>query len=72
MESTVLGYMAYIAYVFHNIRPDVYIGMASANDPVSDGTRVFMAAADKKALEDGDFPVKLRNLVKKGGDQSGK
>lgn len=64
--------MAYVAYELHHIRPDVFMGIAGANDPISEGTRSFMIAADKKAIEDGDMPVRIRNFAKKGGGENGK
>ena len=63
--------MAYVAYEMHHIRPDVFMGIAAANDPISEGTRAFMIAADKKAIEDGNIPVRVRNFAKKGGGQNG-
>lgn len=41
------------------------MGIRTPNDPVSEGERAFMLASTKKALADGDVPVKVRNFMKK-------
>ena len=40
------------------------MGLRTRNDPVTDGERAFMLASIKIALEEGDVPVKVRNLGK--------
>lgn len=47
------------------------MGLRTRNDMIPDGERAFMLASIKKALEEGDTPVKVRNFSspkKKGGD----
>ena len=45
--------------------PGIAMGLRTPNDPVTDGERAFMLASTKKALMEGDQPVKLRNLTGK-------
>ena len=40
------------------------MGMRTHNDPITDGERAFMLASTKKALAEGDTPVKIRNFSK--------
>ena len=48
------------------------MGLRTRNDPVTAGERAFILASTKKALMDGDVPVKIRNFTKStttpGGD----
>ena len=39
------------------------MGLRTANDPIPEGERAFMLASTKKALMDGDTPVKVRNFT---------
>lgn len=41
------------------------MGLRTQNDPIPEGERTFMLASTRYALEEGDSPVKVRNLVKK-------
>lgn len=41
------------------------MGLRAPNDPVLEGERVFMLASTRKALEEGDVPVKIRNFSSK-------
>lgn len=59
--------LVYIAYINHHIRPAVYMGLASAAEPVMKPERLFMQACDIRAMEKGDIPVKLVNFTKKEG-----
>lgn len=46
------------------------MGFRTANDPIPEGERAFMLASTRKALTEGDTPIKLRNFSKqnkKGG-----
>lgn len=47
------------------------MGLRTRNDPIPEGERAFMLASIKKAIEDGDTPVKVRNFAsdQKGGDK---
>lgn len=47
------------------------MGLRTPNDPVTDGERAFMLASTKKALTEGDTPVKIRNFSNKK-DKGGK
>lgn len=38
------------------------MGLRTRNDPVTVGERAFMLASTKKAIMDGDTPVKVRNF----------
>lgn len=40
------------------------MGLRTRNDPIPDGERAFMLASTKKALSEGDTPVKIRNFTK--------
>lgn len=72
MEVSPLAQLLHFAWQTHHLRPDVYMGLCSANDPVGPGSRAFMMASDRKAAEEGDLPVRLRNFSKKGAGQNGK
>lgn len=41
------------------------MGLRTVNDPIPDGERAFMLASTKKALTEGDTPVKVRNFSNK-------
>ena len=40
------------------------MGLRTVNDPIPEGERAFIIASTKKALTEGDTPVKIRNFVK--------
>lgn len=40
------------------------MGLRTVNDPIPDGERAFILASTKKALMEGDTPVKIRNFSK--------
>ena len=40
------------------------MGLRTANDPIPEGERAFMLASTRKALTEGDTPVKIRNFSK--------
>ena len=46
------------------------MGLRSRNDPMPEGERAFILASTRKALAEGDTPVKVRNFTgnKKGGN----
>lgn len=41
------------------------MGLRAPNDPILEGERAFMLASTRKALEEGDVPVKVRNFSSK-------
>ena len=41
------------------------MGLRTANDPIPEGERAFILASTKKALSEGDTPVKIRNFSSK-------
>ena len=41
------------------------MGLRTINDPIPDGERAFILASTKKALMEGDTPVKVRNFASK-------
>lgn len=41
------------------------MGFRTRNEPVTDGERSFMIASIKKALMEGDTPVKIKHFSKK-------
>jgi len=46
------------------------LGLRTRNDPIPEGERAFLLASTKKALLEGDTPVKVNTIAskKKGGD----
>ena len=49
------------------------MGLRTRNEKIPRGERAFMLASIKKALAEGDTPVKVRNLgPQKKGENSGK
>ena len=38
------------------------MGLRTVNEPIPDGERAFILASTKKALTEGDTPVKIRNF----------
>lgn len=47
------------------------MGLRTRNDPIPPGERAFILASIKKAITEGDLPVKIRNFSSKK-DQGGK
>ena len=41
------------------------MGLRTVNDPIPEGERAFILASTKKALAEGDTPVKIRNFSPK-------
>lgn len=69
IEESSLAFCLHVAFQNHHIEPGVFMGLRTRNDPIPEGERAFMLASIKKALEEGDMPIKVRNLgaPKKGG-----
>lgn len=40
------------------------MGLRSPNDKISDGERAFILASTKKALKEGDTPIRIRHFSK--------
>ena len=64
IEESDLGYRLHFALQNLHIQPGVFMGFRTINDPVPKGERTFMLASIKKAIMDGDTPVKIRNFSK--------
>lgn len=54
--------MLHFAFLNLHIEPGVFMGLRTRNDPIPDGERAFMLASIKKALQEGDIPLKMRNF----------
>lgn len=48
------------------------MGLRTHNEPVTEGERAFMLASTKKAIMEGDTPVKIRNFSSNKKDKGGK
>ena len=48
------------------------MGLRTRNDKIPDGERAFMLASIKKAVTEGDTPVKIKNFGSKKKDTGGK
>lgn len=48
------------------------MGLRTRNDPIPEGERAFLLASTKKALLEGDTPVKVRNFANKKDAKEGK
>lgn len=57
-----MAYCLHIAFQNQHIEPGVFMGLRSRNDKIPAGERAFMLASIKKALQEGDTPVKIRNF----------
>lgn len=71
IEESDLAYLLHVAFQNQHIEPGILMGLRTHNDPVPPGERAFMLASTKKALMDGDTPVKVRNFSSKK-DKGGK
>lgn len=47
------------------------MGLRTRNDKIPEGERAFMLASTKKALMEGDTPVKIRNFGKPKPEEHG-
>lgn len=47
------------------------MGLRTRNDPIPKGERAFIIASTKKAIMEGDTPVKLRNFGTSKKDKGG-
>lgn len=60
--------LTHMMFQRHHIRPAVFNSVCSAFDTISIGERAFMIASEKKAHEDGDIGVAIKNFAKKEGE----
>lgn len=70
IEESDLAYFLHVAFQNQHIEPGILMGIRTRKDPVTPGERAFMLASTKKAIMEGDTPVKIRNFgssKKKGG-----
>lgn len=65
IEESDLAYYLHTIFQNQHIAPGVVMGLRTPNDPIPDGERAFILASTKKALMDGDTPVKIRNFSSK-------
>lgn len=71
IEESDLAYCLHVVFQNQHIEPGVLMGLRTRNDPIPPGERAFILASTKKALMEGDTPVKLRNFSSKK-DKGGK
>ena len=64
IEESDLAYCLHFALQNLHIQPGIFMGFRTANDPVPKGERAFMLASIKKAVKDGDTPMKIRHFSK--------
>lgn len=64
IEESDLAYFLHFALQNLHIQPGVLMGFRTVNDPVPEGERTFMFASIKKAIQDGDTPVKIKHFSK--------
>ena len=51
-----------MAFQNQHIEPGVLMGLRGRNEPIKAGERAFILASIKKAILEGDTPVKVRNF----------
>ena len=62
IDESDLAFFIHTIFQNQHIAPGVTMGLRTPNDPIPFGERAFMLASTKKALEEGDTPVKIRNF----------
>ena len=65
IEESDLAYCLHTIFQNQHIAPGVLMGLRTVNDPIPEGERAFILASTKKALTEGDTPVKIRNFSPK-------
>ena len=65
IEESDLGYCLHVALQNLHIEPGILMGLRTRNDPIPPGERAFILASIKKAITEGDLPVKIRNFSSK-------
>lgn len=68
METSELAFLVHKTYQHHHIRPAVFMGLCTNQDPVGFGERAFMLASERFVIETGDVPVPVRALAKPSPD----
>ena len=63
-EESGLAFYLHTVFQNQNILPGVIMGLRAPNDMILPGERDFVLASTKKALEEGDTPVKIKNFAK--------
>ncbi len=66
-----MGYLLHIAFQNQGLEPGVLMGLRSHAAPIPAGERAFILASTRKAIAEGDIPVKWNHLSK-GGNTSGR
>ena len=64
IEESDLAYCLHFALQNLHIEPGVFMGFRTRSEPIPEGERAFMLASIKKAISEGDTPVKIQNFVK--------
>lgn len=62
IEESDLGYFLHTIFQNQHIMPGIIMGTRTQNDPVTIGERAFMLASTRKALIEGDTPVKIQHF----------
>ena len=65
IEESDLAYCLHIVFQNQHIEPGVLMGIRTRNDPIPEGERAFILASTKKALKEGDTPVKIMHFSEK-------
>lgn len=65
IEESDLAYFLHVIFQNQHIAPGIVMGTRTPSDEVPAGERAFMLASTKKALMEGDTPVKIRNFSSK-------
>ena len=68
IEESDLAYRLHVIFQNQHIEPGVFMGLRTREDPIPYGERVFMLASTRKALMEGDVPVKIRNFTSKNSE----
>ena len=71
-EESDLAYFLHVIFQNQHIPPGIVMGLRTPNDIVTQGEHDFMIASTKKAVVDGDTPVKIRNFSSKNSNQNKK
>lgn len=64
IEESDLAYCLHVVFQNQGIAPGVLMGLRSPNDKIPDGERSFILASTKKAIKEGDTPIRIRHFSK--------